>query len=66
MSERGFIVTALEGDPGRVTLAVYEKHDPGTPGMIWRHELTMFEMLTLHEAMTRALWHKIRCPAIAP
>jgi hypothetical protein len=60
MSEKGFVLTAIEGSPGQVTLAVYEHHDIGKPGIIIRKELTLFEMERLHTVITKALWWHAR------
>lgn len=55
MSEKGIIMTSTETDPGRVQISLYERHDPGEPGAIMRHELTLFEMAHLHQLLVKAL-----------
>ena len=54
------ILTAIETDLGLVQVALYERHQPGEPGLALRHELTLYEMEHLHTILTRALWAQIR------
>lgn len=53
---RGIVLTSTENKPGEVVISMYEKHKPGEPGTIMRHQLSLNEMQHLHEALTRALW----------
>jgi len=64
MDDKEIIVTTFETLPGQITLALYERHAIGEPGLVMRKDLDLFEMERLHEALTRALWSHVRQMAI--
>jgi hypothetical protein len=64
MRDEGIIVTSFENSPGQITIAMYERHAVGEPGLVMRKELSLFEMESLHTAITKALWCHIRQMAI--
>jgi hypothetical protein len=57
---KGMVLSVIQGEPGRIHLALYEKHTADKVGAVLRHELTIADLHRVHEAVTDALWHHVR------
>ena len=58
MTERNIFLTTIEDDPGRVHIAMFEGH--GVDQVSMRKDLTLFEMLDMHQKLTKALWERVK------